>query len=664
MRNMESESSSRSASDLNGAGSFYEVAQEVLDGKIPSGPIEQKWDKYRFDMKLVSPANKRKYTILVVGSGLAGASAAATLGELGYNVECFFYQDSARRAHSIAAQGGINAAKNYRNDGDSTFRLFYDTIKGGDFRAREANVYRLAQISENIIDQCVAQGVPFAREYGGMLDTRSFGGALVERTFYARGQTGQQLQLGAYQALSRQVGLGTVRVFPRTEMQDLVVVDGQARGIIIRDLVTGQVSSRVGDAVVLATGGYSNVFYLSTNAKGCNATAIWRAHKRGAAFANPCYTQIHPTCIPQSGDYQSKLVLMSESLRNDGRVWVPVRAGDTRKPSEIPESERDYYLERKYPSYGNLAPRDIASRAAKEVCDAGRGVGPGGLGVYLDFSDAIKRLGRAVIEERYGNLFEMYERITGEDAYREPMRIYPAPHYTMGGLWVDYELMSTIPGLYVLGEANFSDHGANRLGASALMQGLADGYFVLPNTVGNYLAQTRLPKVDSAHPAFQEAERGVQDRIKHLLSINGKRSANSFHKELGRVMWEECGMARSDASLRRALSRIPEIREEFWANVRVPGDGDEFNQSLEHAGRVADFLELAELMCIDALHRTESCGGHFRVESQTPEGEAQRDDEHFAYVAAWKYQGQGKKPVLYKEPLTFETVHLATRSYK
>ncbi len=661
---MESENSLQSASVLNDAATFYEVAQETLDGKIPLGPVEQKWDKYRSDMKLVNPTNKRKYTILVVGSGLAGGAAAATLAELGYDVECFCYQDSARRAHSIAAQGGINASKNYRNDGDSTFRLFYDTVKGGDFRAREANVYRLAQVSGNIIDQCVAQGVPFAREYGGTLDTRSFGGAQVSRTFYARGQTGQQLQLGAYQALARQVGLGTVRMFPRTEMLDLVVIDGRARGIVTRNLITGEVSSHVGDAVVLATGGYSNVFYLSTNAKGCSATAIWRAHKRGAAFANPCYTQIHPTCIPLSGDYQSKLTLMSESLRNDGRVWVPKQAGDSRKPSEIPECDRDYYLERKYPSYGNLAPRDISSRSAKEVCDAGLGVGPGGLGVYLDFSDATKRLGKDVIEERYGNLFEMYERILGENPYEVPMRIYPAPHYTMGGLWVDYELMSTIPGLYVLGEANFSDHGANRLGASALMQGLADGYFVLPNTISNYLVQTKFSKVGSGHSEFREAEQGVRDRVKHLLSINGKRSVDSFHKELGRLMWEECGMARSDASLRKALARIPEIREEFWTNLRVLGDGDELNQSLENAGRVADFLELAELLCIDALHRTESCGGHFRVESQTPEGEAQRDDENFAYVGAWKYQGQGKKPLLCKEPLDFETVHLATRSYK
>ncbi|TAK31605.1 MAG: fumarate reductase/succinate dehydrogenase flavoprotein subunit [Chloroflexota bacterium] len=649
---------------VSGATAFYEVAQETLDGKVPPGPIEQKWDKYRFDMKLVNPSNKRKYKILVVGSGLAGGSAAATLAELGYNVECFCYQDSARRAHSIAAQGGINASKNYRNDGDSTFRLFYDTIKGGDFRAREANVYRLAQISVNIIDQCVAQGVPFAREYGGLLDTRSFGGAQVSRTFYARGQTGQQLQLGAYQALSRQIGLGAVRMHPRSEMLDLVVIDGRARGIITRDLITGEISSHVGDAVVLATGGYANVFYLSTNAKGCNATAIWRAYKRGAAFANPCYTQIHPTCIPLSGDYQSKLTLMSESLRNDGRVWVPKQAGDTRAPAEIPENERDYYLERKYTSYGNLAPRDISSRSAKEVCDAGLGVGPGGLGVYLDFSDAIKRLGRSVIEERYGNLFEMYERIVGENPYEVPMRIYPAPHYVMGGLWVDYELMSTVPGLYVLGEANFSDHGANRLGASALMQGLGDGYFVLPNTIGNYLAQTQFPAVETSHAAFRDAEQGVRDRVKRLLSIDGKRSVDSIHKELGRLMWNECGMARSDASLRTALARIPEIREEFWTNVRVLGTGDELNQSLEKAGRMADFLELAELLCIDALHRTESCGGHFRVESQMPDGEAKRDDEHFAYAAAWKYQGEDKKPMLYKEPLTFDTVHLATRSYK
>jgi len=635
-----------------------------LNSRIPDGPIEQKWRQHKFQMKLVNPANKRKHTVLVVGSGLAGASAAASLAELGYNVKCFCFQDSPRRAHSIAAQGGINAAKDYQNDGDSVWRLFYDTVKGGDFRAREANVYRLAELSVNIIDQCVAQGVPFAREYGGLLANRSFGGAQVSRTFYARGQTGQQLLLGAYQALERQIGLGKVQMFPRTEMLDVVLVDGKARGIVTRNLVTGAITSHAGDAVILATGGYGNVFYLSTNAKGSNCTAIWRAYKQGAAFANPCYTQIHPTCIPQSGEHQSKLTLMSESLRNDGRVWVPKKQGDTRAPDQIPESERDYYLERMYPSFGNLSPRDIASRAAKRVCDEGRGVGPGGLGVYLDFADAIKRLGEQTIRERYGNLFEMYERITAENPYKVPMRIYPAVHYTMGGLWVDYNLMSTIPGLHVAGEANFSDHGANRLGASALMQGLADGYFVLPYTVSDYIASNKLEKVDTSHPAFREAERCVAEQTKRLLSINGKRTVDSFHRELGKVMWNYCGMARNQAGLEHALGRIPEIREEFWRNVNVPGSDAELNQALEKAGRVADFLELAELICLDALHRRESCGGHFREESQTPDGEALRDDEQYAYVAAWQYTGTGNKPELHKEPLTFENVHLAQRSYK
>jgi succinate dehydrogenase / fumarate reductase flavoprotein subunit len=635
-----------------------------LKSRIPAGPLEQKWDRHRFEMKLVNPANKRKYSIIVVGSGLGGGAAAATLGELGYNVKCFCFQDSPRRAHSIAAQGGINAAKNYQNDGDSIYRLFYDTIKGGDFRAREANVYRLAQISVNIIDQCVAQGVPFAREYGGLLANRSFGGAQVSRTFYSRGQTGQQLLLGAYQALERQISLGTVKMFPRTEMLDLVVIDGKARGIITRDLVTGAIESHVADAVVLGTGGYGNVFYLSTNAKGSNATAIWRAHKRGAAFANPCFTQIHPTCIPVSGEYQSKLTLMSESLRNDGRVWVPKKKGDKRAPHEIPEAERDYYLERKYPSFGNLAPRDIASRGAKEVCDEGRGVGEGGLGVYLDFADAIKRLGENVIRERYGNLFEMYQRITDENPYKVPMRIYPAVHYTMGGLWVDYNLMSTVEGLHVIGEANFSDHGANRLGASALMQGLADGYFVIPNTIGDYLATARPPKVDESHPAFKEALAEVEQRTKRLLAIDGKRTVDSFHRELGRIMWDYCGMARNAAGLKTALELIPKLREEFWNSVNVPGSDRQLNQALEKAGRVADFFELAELMCIDALHRTESCGGHFREESQTPDGEALRDDESFTYVAAWEYKGEGNPPALNKEPLVFENVKLSQRSYK
>ena len=636
----------------------------ALDARVPPGPIERKWERRRFEMKLVNPANRRKYTILVVGTGLAGGAGAASLGELGYNVKCFSYHDSPRRAHSISAQGGINAAKNYRNDGDSVFRLFYDTVKGGDFRAREGNVYRLAELSGNIIDQCVAQGVPFAREYGGLLDTRSFGGALVSRTFYARGQTGQQLLLGAYQALERQIAAGTVRMFPRTEMLDLVVVDGRARGIVTRNLVTGAIEAHAGDAVVLATGGYANVFYLSTNAKASNATAIWRAHRRGALFANPCYTQIHPTCIPVSGEHQSKLTLMSESLRNDGRVWVPKRAGDTRPPDRIPEAERDYYLERKYPSYGNLAPRDISSRAAKEVCDQGRGVGPGGRGVYLDFADAIARFGEDKIRERYGNLFDMYERITGENGYKVPMRIYPAAHYVMGGLWVDYDLMSTIPGLFVGGEANFSDHGANRLGASALMQGLADGYFILPYTLGHYLAQVTPAGDDTRVPAFDAVRREVQDGVRRLLAVGGSRSVDSFHRDLGRVMWELCGMARNDAGLRKALAEIPALREDFWRNVRVLESGEELNQSLEKAGRVADFLELAELLALDALHRTESCGGHFREESQTEDGEARRDDERFAYVAAWEYTGTLSQPRLHKEPLAFEHVHLATRSYK
>ncbi len=638
--------------------------QSTLDAQIPPGPLQDKWDTHRFKMKLVNPANKRKYTVIMVGSGLGGASAAASLAELGYKVKCFCYQDSPRRAHSIAAQGGINAAKNYRNDGDSIFRLFYDTIKGGDFRAREANVYRLAQVSVNIIDQCVAQGVPFAREYGGQLDNRSFGGAQVSRTFYARGQTGQQLLLGAYQQLERQIGLGNVEMDTRTEMLDLVVVNGRAKGIITRDMVTGKIEAHAGDAVVLATGGYGNVFYLSTNAKGSNTTAIWRAHRKGAFFGNPCYTQIHPTCIPVSGEHQSKLTLMSESLRNDGRVWVPKRPGDTRPPHEIPEAERDYYLERKYPSFGNLAPRDISSRSAKEACDAGLGVGPGGLGVYLDFADAIQRLGVAKIRERYGNLFDMYQRITAENPYEVPMRIYPAVHYTMGGLWVDYNLMSTIPGLFVIGEANFSDHGANRLGASALMQGLADGYFVLPNTIGDYLAQVKPGDYNLAGDEFRQVQEDVSERTNRLMSIKGKRSVDSFHRELGRIMWDECGMARNEQGLKRALEQIPELRAEFWENVRVTGEATNINQELEKAGRVADFLELGELMCLDALHRTESCGGHFREESQTEEGEALRDDDHFAYVAAWEFRGLNQQPVLHREPLSFENVQLAQRSYK
>src|SRR3989475_4824083 len=634
-----------------------------LDSRVPHGQVERLWDQARFQCKLVNPANKRKHTIIVVGTGLAGGSAAASLAELGYQVKCFGFQDSPRRAHSIAAQGGINAAKNYKNDGDSIYRLFYDTIKGGDFRAREANVYRLAQVSVNIIDQCVAQGVPFAREYSGYLDNRSFGGAQVSRTFYARGQTGQQLLLGAYQALCRQIGLGTVKMYPRTEMLDLVIIDGHARGIVVRDLVSGEISSHAGDAVVLATGGYGNVFYLSTNAVGCNVTATFRAYKKGAAFANPCYTQIHPTCIPVSGDHQSKLTLMSESLRNDGRVWVPKQKGDKRPPEQIPESERDYYLERKYPSFGNLVPRDVASRNAKQMADDGRGVGDSGLAVYLDFTDAIKRLGLDVIKEKYGNLFQMYQKITDEDAYKVPMRIYPAIHYTMGGLWVDYNLMSNLPGLHVLGEANFSDHGANRLGASALMQGLADGYFVIPYTIGDYLATATLPKVATDHDAFTESADTVQKNINRLLSIRGKRSIRDIHRELGRIMWDYVGMARNEPGLRTALEEIPKLRDEFWHNVSVPGTPDNMNQSLEYAGRVADYLEFAELLTLDALHRRESCGGHFREESQTPDGEALRDDEHYSYVAAWEFKGVGQEPVLHKEPLHFEEVHPTQRSY-
>jgi succinate dehydrogenase / fumarate reductase, flavoprotein subunit len=635
-----------------------------LRSNVPGGPLEQKWDRARFEYKLVNPANKRKYDVIVVGAGLAGASAAASLAELGYNVHCFVYHDSPRRAHSIAAQGGINAAKNYQNDGDSIFRLFYDTIKGGDFRAREANVYRLAQNSLSIIDQAVAQGVPFAREYGGLLSNRSFGGAQVSRTFYARGQTGQQLLLGAYQQMMRMVGLGSIKLYTQHEMLDVVVVNGTARGIVVRDMKTGEVRSHAAHAVILCTGGYGNVFYLSTNAKYSNATAIWRAYKRGAAFANPCFTQIHPTCIPPSGEHQSKLTLMSESLRNDGRVWVPKRAGDKRRPKELPEVERDYYLERLYPAFGNLAPRDIASRAAKRVCDEGRGVGPGGLGVYLDFADAIARLGETTIRERYGNLFEMYERITDENPYEVPMRIYPAVHYTMGGLWVDYSLMSTIPGLFVAGEANFSDHGANRLGASALMQGLSDGYFILPNAIGNYLAGVKAERPRTDLPEFKAVEVEVDQRMKRLVGINGKRTATAFHKDLGRVMWDKCGMERNRAGLTEAIAEIPRIRDEFWRNVTVPGTHADFNQALEIAGRVADFLELGELMCIDALHREESCGGHFRTEYQTPDGEALRNDEDFAYAAAWAYLGEGERPALHKEQLTFEYVKLAQRSYK
>ncbi|MEV5505188.1 fumarate reductase/succinate dehydrogenase flavoprotein subunit [Streptomyces orinoci] len=641
----------------------HTTGEPVIDTKAPAGPIAERWDRRRFAAKLVNPANRRKHTVIVVGTGLAGGAAGATLAEQGYRVVQFCYQDSPRRAHSIAAQGGINAAKNYRNDGDSIHRLFYDTVKGGDFRARETNVHRLAQISVEIIDQCVAQGVPFAREYGGLLDTRSFGGVQVSRTFYARGQTGQQLLLGAYQALSRQIAAGQVEMHARTEMLDLIVIDGRARGIVARDLLTGALSTHFADAVVLASGGYGNVFYLSTNAKNSNATAIWRAHRRGAYFANPCFTQIHPTCIPRSGDHQSKLTLMSESLRNDGRIWVPKRAGDQRAPQDIPESERDYYLERIYPSFGNLVPRDIASRAAKNVCDEGRGVGPGGQGVYLDFADAIRRMGRAAVEAKYGNLFEMYERITAENPYEVPMRIYPAIHYTMGGLWVDYDLQTTVPGLFAIGEANFSDHGANRLGASALMQGLADGYFVLPATINDYLARHPQEEVPDDHPAVRAALSEVAGRLERLLAVNGDRTADSFHRELGELLWDECGMARTEHGLRKALDRIPALREEFWRRIKVPGSGVELNQSLEKANRIVDYLELAELMCLDALHRTESCGGHFREESRTPDGEAARKDEEFAYAAAWEFTGTGAAPVLHREALHFEYVRPAQRSY-
>ncbi|WP_426511674.1 fumarate reductase/succinate dehydrogenase flavoprotein subunit [Dactylosporangium sp. McL0621] len=643
---------------------YWSEGDPIADTAAPDGPVETRWERRQFGARLVNPANKRKLTVIVVGTGLAGGSAAATLAEAGYKVRSYCYQDSPRRAHSIAAQGGINAAKNYRNDGDSVYRLFYDTVKGGDFRARESNVYRLAQVSVNIIDQCVAQGVPFAREYGGLLDNRSFGGTQVSRTFYARGQTGQQLLLGAYQALERQIAAGNVEMHARHEMLELVVADGRARGIVVRDLVTGEITTELADAVVLASGGYGNVFFLSTNAKGCNVTASWRAHRQGALFANPCYTQIHPTCIPESGTHQSKLTLMSESLRNDGRVWVPVRAGDHRAPADIPEDERDYYLERIYPSFGNLVPRDIASRAAKNVCDEGRGVGPGGLGVYLDFADAIARLGRPAVEAKYGNLFEMYERITGDDPYVTPMRIYPAVHYTMGGLWVDYDLQSNVPGLFVVGEANFSDHGANRLGASALMQGLADGYFVLPNTINDYLAAGPFPKVSPDSPPVRAARAAVEERIAKLLAVDGDRTVDSFHRELGHIMWEYCGMERTEAGLTKAVSLIRALREEFWTRVKVPGTGEQLNQNLERAGRVADFFELAELMCIDALHRAESCGGHFRAESQTPDGEALRHDEEFSYVAAWEFAGTGEPPVLHKEALEFEYVHPTQRSYK
>jgi succinate dehydrogenase flavoprotein subunit len=644
--------------------SFYIEGAEISDTKAPKVPIERRWEERRFGARLVSPANRRKLGVIIVGTGLAGSSAAATLGEAGYNVACFCYQDSPRRAHSIAAQGGINAAKNYRNDGDSVYRLFYDTVKGGDFRARESNVYRLAEVSVQIIDQCVAQGVPFAREYGGLLDNRSFGGVQVSRTFYARGQTGQQLLIGAYQALERQIAAGTVEMHTRHEMLELIVVDGRARGVVIRDMVTGGIETHFADAVVLATGGYGNVFYLSTNAVGCNVTATWRAHRKGAYFANPCFTQIHPTCIPVSGEHQSKLTLMSESLRNDGRIWVPKSGEDKRNPRAIPEEDRDYYLERIYPSFGNLVPRDIASRAAKNVCDEGRGVGPGGLGVYLDFADAIARLGRPAVEAKYGNLFSMYAQITGEDPYQTPMRIYPAVHYTMGGLWVDYDLEASIPGLFVTGEANFSDHGANRLGASALMQGLADGYFVLPNTINDYLADGPFPKIDASHQAAVEAVASVRARIDRLLSVNGSRSVDSFHKELGRLMWDYCGMERTEEGLRKAVTRIRELKKEFWSDVRVLGTNEELNQALERAGRVADFFELGELMCIDALVRRESCGGHFRVESQTADGEAMRDDDEFAYVSAWEFGGDDRRPVLHKEPLLYEYVEMKQRSYK
>jgi succinate dehydrogenase / fumarate reductase flavoprotein subunit len=636
----------------------------MLNAKIPTGPIQNKWTSHRAHIKLVNPANKRKYNVIVVGTGLAGASAAASLSELGYNVTVFCFQDSPRRAHSIAAQGGINAAKNYPNDGDSIYRLFYDTVKGGDFRAREANVYRLAEISNSIIDQCVAQGVPFAREYSGYLDNRSFGGSQVSRTFYARGQTGQQLLLGAYSALMKEVKRGSVKIIPRTEMLELVVKDGVVRGIITRNLITGDIESHAADAVVLATGGYSNVFYLSTNAKGSNVTAIWRAHKKGAFFANPCYTQIHPTCIPVHGDYQSKLTLMSESLRNDGRVWVPTKKGDSRRPSEIPDKERDYYLERKYPSFGNLVPRDLASRNAKVQCDNGLGVGETGQAVYLDFKDAINRLGAHTIKERYGNLFDMYEKITGVNAYQEPMMIYPALHYTMGGLWVDYNLMSNLPGLFVLGEANFSDHGANRLGASALMQGLADGYFILPYTIGDYLTQVKSGQTSTDTSEFKEAIKQTRERISLLLKAKGKKTVDDFHRELGKLLWNHCGMARNEAGLKTALKKIPEIREEFWKNVHIPENDGNLNQSLERAGRVADYLEFAETLVTDALHRKESCGGHFREESQTPEGEALRDDTNFCYSAAWQFNGVGKEPTLHKEPLVFEEIQLAQRNYK
>jgi succinate dehydrogenase / fumarate reductase flavoprotein subunit len=635
-----------------------------LDSNIPSGPLAEKWRSHKGHIKLVNPANKRKFEIIVVGTGLAGASAAATMAELGYKVKSFCFQDSPRRAHSIAAQGGINAAKNYQNDGDSVYRLFYDTIKGGDYRSREANVYRLAEVSVNIIDQCAAQGVPFAREYGGLLANRSFGGAQVSRTFYARGATGQQLLLGAYQALSRQIGAGNIKLFPRTEMLDLVIVNGQAKGIIVRDLVTGQITRHSGDAVVLATGGYGNAFYLSTYARGSNASAIWRAYKKGAGFANPCFTQIHPTCIPVSGDYQSKLTLMSESLRNDGRCWVPKKQGDHRKPQDIPDSERDYYLERIYPSFGNLAPRDIASRAAKRVCDEGRGIGPGGLGVYLDFSDAIKRLGEDKVRERYGNLFDMYHEITHDSAYQTPMRIYPAIHYTMGGLWVDYNLMSSIPGCFVIGEANFSDHGANRLGASALMQGLADGYFVLPYTIGNYLASYPQSRPSPDSKEYTDCETQVRERINKLLSIKGKKTVKEFHRQLGKILWDHCGMARTAGGLKEALQQIPALREEFWQNVNVPGSDGDLNQALEHAGRVADFLELGEVMCLDALTREESCGCHLREEYQTQDGECLRRDDAFAHAAVWEYQGEGRAPVRNTEQLVYEELQFSTRSYK
>lgn len=636
----------------------------ALDGNVPSGPLETKWSNYKSNMQLVAPANKRRYNIIVVGTGLAGAAAAASMGELGYNVQAFCFQDSPRRAHSIAAQGGINAAKNYQNDGDSVWRLFYDTIKGGDYRSREGNVHRLAELSANIIDQCAAQGVPFAREYGGTLANRSFGGAQVSRTFYARGQTGQQLLLGAYSSLMRQSATGKVKLFPRHEMLELIVVDGVTRGIVTRNLRSGAIESHLADAVCLATGGYGNVFYLSTNAKGSNVTAAWRAHRKGAFFANPCYTQIHPTCIPVTGDYQSKLTLMSESLRNDGRVWVPLKTGDTRSPETIPEEERDYYLERKYPSFGNLVPRDVASRNAKQVCDEGRGVGPGGLGVYLDFNDAIARDGLNVIKEKYGNLFDMYSEITNEDAYKSPMRIYPAIHYTMGGLWVDYDLMSNLPGLFVLGEANFSDHGANRLGASALMQGLADGYFVIPYTIGGYLADAKLPKIDTDHAACKDAEREATARIDKMLSIKGKRTVDSIHKELGLMVWEKCGMSRNETGLKELLEQIPSLREEFWRDVTVTGSAGTFNQVLERAGRVADFLEFAETMVRDALDRRESCGGHFREESQTEDGEALRDDDNFTHVSAWEWKGENDTPVMHQEALNFEFVHPSQRSYK